>query len=242
MQEFTTVVAISNEETREKVMACVTSLGSASIHIARSKNKLIQLCMDLEPDLVLTSTQLKEESMIMACHEINLRGVDPPILFLQEEDAHRPLPQHFETDKIAVLKQLSTELIEQRIRQLLPAKIRTNQLKPHLIVCKLKDHSFSIREDTILFVEKISRLYSDIVLTDSSRIRTLSTLKEIYTQAKDLFQSHRSYLVNKLHIQKILPDMFIPGNYSILLHESTFQPPLSRRYYERFLLLNRPEK
>ncbi|MBD8498977.1 LytTR family transcriptional regulator DNA-binding domain-containing protein [Paenibacillus arenosi] len=242
MPQFTTIVAINNEHIREKVMAYVSSLGSANIHIARSKNKLIQLCVDLEPDLVLTSTQLKEESMIMAFHEIHLRGIDPPILFLQEEDTFHPLPQHLPTDKFVVLKQLSTEQIEQGIRQLLPAKFHTNQLKPHYILCNLKDHSFSIREDTILFVEKISHLYSDIVLTDSTRICTSSTLKEIFTQANNLFQSHRSYLVNKLHIQKIVPDMLIPGNYSILLHESTFHPPLSRRYYERFVQLNRPEQ
>lgn len=245
MSTYTCIIAEDQPSYRSQVMLYAQQQQLVIVDAVGTGKSLIESALEHGPDLIITDISLPKIDGLTACKKLIKQGLHTQIIIISGSSEPTHYCQGFEIGSVDYInKPVTIERFERAINRA-KYKIdeqrlikRLRKVEEKMIRVKQRYRDISINEGNILFAEKIDKRVFQIYLTENAIIETTTNLEQIKNQCSEqIFQPHRSYLVNIAHVKTVQPDPILPGNYEIVYIKEDKTVPLTRRNYPAFLQL-----
>lgn len=243
--EYSCIIAEDHPRCRNTLIQYATKLGLRVVDTPGSGNALIDAVFKFMPDLIITDILLDRMDGITACKHIQRQGFAPPVIIVSRSTEPRHYSACFELNSIDYINLPIP--YDRFAKAVAKAKHRIEQHKTlsllqqdaqNYIQVKHKYRTVNVAEKSIVFVEKVDKRRFEIHLTDGTIMETSTNLERIQDRCSEwIMTPHRSYLANIKHIETVIPDPIIQGNYLIVYPHINQNIPLTRRNYDHFLRL-----
>ncbi|WP_186327639.1 LytTR family DNA-binding domain-containing protein [Paenibacillus sp. Y412MC10] len=236
-----TLIAEDDLSQRNVLLEYARGLNLEVISTVSSGTRIVEEVLSKKPDLLLLDISLMKLNGLEAYKRILEMGLSPHVIFISGSlDSHH-LVGAFEYDSLDyIVKPFTFERFSKAInkaRNAIQARslIELPTENPvRWIKMKQKYRELRLKEDQIILVEKnnLLRNKSLVYLSNGNVEETSTQLSEIKESCSDMIvYSHRSYLINLMHVVGILPDQVIPKNFVIQFERPDITAPLTRKYY-----------
>lgn len=168
---------------------------------ASNGREAINLVEKFNPDGVFLDVEMPNMDGIEAAKL--MLDINPKIMLVFITAHQQYMPQAFELYAFDyMVKPFKLERLNKTIERMITMFPFSNS-KP--LILKNREETTILNQDEIILVERENR--STIVVTKTVRYNTTQTLSELEEKLnKDLFmRSHKSYIINKTKIKKLLP-------------------------------------
>lgn len=246
MEEQCTCI-IAEDETiyRNQLILFSNRQGLIVLDTVSSGKQLIESTLRNFPDIIITDIGLNKLDGLEACQKLLHQGVNAQIIIISGSSHPSHYSMGFEIGTVDYInKPINYERFEKAIHRAKRKIYERNLLntlqltKINLIKVKHKYRDIDINEEHVVFVEKLDKRVFNIYLNDGTVITTSTNLEQIKNQcSNNVFYPHRSFLVNMLHIDIVLPDHMILGNFLIEYPNFNKEIPLTRRNYPTYTQL-----
>ncbi|WP_240416710.1 LytR/AlgR family response regulator transcription factor [Paenibacillus periandrae] len=246
-----TIIAEDDLSQRTVLNKFAIELGLDVVCTVSSGTRLVEEVVQRQPDLLLLDISLIKLNGLDAYRQILTLGLNPNVIIISGSIDSKHLVAGFEVGSVDyIVKPYTFERFSKAINKAKHA-IETKHLLPsnvdkdaRLILMKQKYRELQLKEDQIIFVEKCNtfRNRTNVYLTNGTIEETTTQLSEIKERCSEkIVYSHRSFLINLIHVAGIQPDKLITKAFVIQFENTIRTAPLSRRkyneileYYERF--------
>ncbi|KGE16443.1 LytR/AlgR family response regulator transcription factor [Paenibacillus wynnii] len=250
MSKYTCIIAEDQSTYRSQLMLYAQQQELVLMDAVGTGKALIESAMEHGPDLIITDISLPKMDGLTACKQLIKQGLDTQIIIISASSEPVHYSQGFEIGSVDYINKPITPDRFERAIQRAKYKIdeqrlikRLRHVEENIIRVKQRYRDISINEGNILFAEKIDKRVFQLHLVENTVIETTTNLEQIkYQCSEQIFQPHRSYLINISHIQTVQPDPILPGNYEIIYMKQDKTIPLTRRNYPAFMQLCKLKK
>ncbi|MCT2535467.1 LytTR family DNA-binding domain-containing protein [Aquibacillus koreensis] len=199
--KITVVIAEDHEESQEILSTFIQASNVFEVvGIANDGEKLLDLNLDLRPDLIIADINMPKldgVKAIEACLKIN-----PALRFIFTTGYGQYAVKAFDLNALDyVMKPIKKERLYIALDKARTALVEKKQ-KNKIITIKVDRVSYFIHLDKVIFIERDKR--KTIIHTEQQIYETNESLNNLVEQLNDnFFRTHRSFIVNKQYISYI---------------------------------------
>ncbi|NOQ74536.1 MAG: response regulator [Crocinitomix sp.] len=200
-QKYSALIVEDELLIADNIQAILENEGISVCGIAMTYEKALYLIQTHQPDIVLLDIQLKTEKTGIDVAKWMLKNVQIPLLFLTSQENEPYVTNAFETAPIAyIIKPISASNLVSTLKLALFQQSQKEQ--SNFVKLKVGDELIPVELNTIIYLQS-DHIYINVHTTNAKYLVRSSMENLLLQFGSSFIQSHRSYALNKLFIEKI---------------------------------------